>query len=91
MLHRLKLSLSIAFFVKIPGKKNSCQFRAAILKLFNLLNKDRGVRQRVNNVNLLSYKTTTANVPFYTFKTQIETVGTKTPIKDALTFEVWHA
>jgi hypothetical protein len=91
MLHRLKLSLSIAFFVKIPGKKNSCQFRAAILKLFNLLNKVWGVRQRVNNVNFLSYKTTTANVPFYTFKTQIDAAGTKTLIKDAPAFEIWHA
>jgi hypothetical protein len=91
MLHRLKLSLSTDFFVKIPGKKNSCQFRAAILKLFNLLNKDGGFKLRVNNVNLLSYKTTTANVPFYTLKTQIDFAGTKTLIKDAPAFEIWHA
>jgi len=91
MLHRLKLSLSTDFFVKIPGKKKSCHFIAAILNLINLINKDWGVRQRVNNVNLLSYKTTTANVPFYTFKTQIDAAGTKTLIKDAPAFDVWHA
>jgi Carboxypeptidase regulatory-like domain len=98
MLHRLDLSVTQDFFIKIAGKKNNFQFRADILNFTNLLNKDWGVTQRITatNGNVLSYKTTTANVPFYTLATQTDAAGTKTLIKDtfqknASTFDVWQA
>ncbi|KIA87112.1 TonB-dependent receptor [Flavobacterium sp. AED] len=98
MLHRLDLSVTQDFFIKIAGKKNSFQFRADVLNFTNLLNRDWGVTQRITatNGNVLSYKTTTANVPFYTLATQTDVAGTKTLIKDtfqknASTFDVWQA
>lgn len=96
MLHRLDLSVTQDFFMKISGKKNSFQFRADILNFTNLLNKDWGVTQRVTNVNVLSYRTTTANVPFYQLATQTDAAGTRALIKDtfqknASTFDVWQA
>lgn len=96
MLNRLDLSVTQDFFMKISGKKNSFQFRADILNFTNLLNKDWGVTQRVTNVNVLSYRTTTANVPFYQLATQTDASGTKALIKDtfqknASTFDVWQA
>ncbi|WP_035669248.1 TonB-dependent receptor [Flavobacterium sp. 83] len=98
MLHRLDLSVTQDFFIKIAGKKNSFQVRADVLNFTNLLNRDWGVTQRITatNGNVLSYKTTTANVPFYTLATQTDAAGTKTLIKDtfqknASTFDVWQA
>ncbi|EIA10133.1 TonB-dependent receptor [Flavobacterium frigoris] len=96
MLNRLDLSVTQDFFMKISGKKNSFQFRADILNFTNLLNKDWGVTQRVTNVNVLSYRTTTANVPYYQLATQTDAAGTKALIKDtfqknASTFDVWQA
>jgi hypothetical protein len=96
MLNRLDLSVTQDFFMKISGKKNSFQFRADILNFTNLLNKDWGVTQRVTNVNVLSYRTTTANVPFYQLATQTDAAGTRALIKDtfqknASTFDVWQA
>lgn len=96
MLHRLDLSVTQDFFLKIAGKKNAFQFRADILNFTNMLNKDWGVTQRVTNSNVLSYVTTTANVPFYQLTTQTDVAGTKTLIKDtfqknASTFDVWQA
>ncbi|SDW19113.1 TonB-dependent receptor [Flavobacterium degerlachei] len=96
MLNRLDLSVTQDFFMKISGKKNSFQFRADILNFTNLLNKDWGVTQRVTNVNLLSYRTTTANVPYYQLATQTDAAGTRALIKDtfqknASTFDVWQA
>jgi hypothetical protein len=96
MLHRLDLSVTQDFFVKIGGKKNSFQFRADILNFTNLLNKDWGISQRVVNANVLNYRTTTANVPFFQLATQTDNDGTRTLIKDtyqknASTFDVWQA
>lgn len=96
MLHRLDLSVTQDFFIKIAGKKNSFQFRADVLNFTNMLNKNWGVTQRVTNSNVLNYKTTTANVPFYQLATQTQADGTKILIKDtfqknASTFDVWQA
>ncbi len=96
MLHRLDLSVTQDFFVKIAGKKNSFQFRADILNFTNLLNRDWGVTQRVTNERVLSYRTTTANVPFYQLATQVDAAGTRALIKDtfqknASPFDVWQA
>ena len=97
ILHRLDLSVSQDFFIKIAGKKNSFQFRADILNFTNLLNKDWGVTQRTTNVNILNYQTTdVANVPFYKLATQTDAAGTRTLIKDtfqknASSFDVWQA
>lgn len=97
MLHRLDLSVTQDFFIKIAGKKNSFQFRADILNFTNLLNKDWGVTQRTTNVNILNYQTTdVTNVPFYKLATQTDAAGTRTLIKDtfqknASSFDVWQA
>jgi hypothetical protein len=96
MLHRLDLSVTQDFFIKIAGKKNSFQFRADILNFTNLVNKEWGVTQRVTNRQILNYRTTTANVPFYQLATQADAAGTRTLLKDtysknASPFDVWQA
>ena len=96
MLHRLDLSVTQDIFVKISGKNNNFQIRADILNFTNLLNRDWGISQRVTNQNVLNYRTTTANVPFYQLATQTEADGTRFLIKDtfqknASVFDVWQA
>jgi uncharacterized membrane protein len=96
MLHRLDLSVTQDFFINIAGKKNSFQFRADILNFTNLVNRDWGVTQRPTNANVLNYRTTTTNVPFYQLATQTDAAGTRTLIKDsfqknASAFDVWQA
>ena len=96
MLHRLDLSVTQDIFVKIAGKNNNFQVRADILNFGNLLNKDWGVSQRFTNRNVLSYRTTTANVPFYQLATQTDAAGNRFLIKDtfqknASVFDVWQA
>ncbi len=53
MLHRLDLSVTQDFYIKIKGKKNSFQFRADILNFGNLLNPNWGVSQRFTSRNIL--------------------------------------
>ena len=53
MLHRLDLSITQDFVVRIKGRKNSFQFRADILNFTNLLNKNWGVRQQFITQNPL--------------------------------------
>jgi hypothetical protein len=96
MLHRLDLSVTQDLFVKIAGKSNNFQIRADILNFTNLLNRDWGISQRVTNRNVLSYRTTTANVPFYQLATQTDAAGNRFLIKDtfqknASVFDVWQA
>jgi hypothetical protein len=96
MLHRLDLSVTQDLFIKIGGKQNNFQIRADILNFTNLVNKDWGVSQRATNRNVLSYRTTTANVPFYQLATQTDADGTRYLIKDtfqknASVFDVWQA
>lgn len=96
MLKRLDLSITQDIFVKIGGKQNNFQVRADILNFTNLLNKDWGLSQRETNRNVLSYRTTTGNVPFYQLATQTETDGSRGLIKDtfqknASVFDVWQA
>lgn len=96
MLHRLDLSATQDFYFTISGKKYNFQFRADILNFTNFLNKDWGVTQRVTNANVLNYRTTTANVPFFQLATQVEADGSRVLIKDtfqknASTFDVWQA
>ena len=96
MLHRLDLSATQDFYITIAGKKNNFQFRADILNFTNFINKDWGVSQRVVNSNILNYRTTTGNVPFFQLATQTQDDGTKVLIKDtfqknASSFDVWQA
>ena len=97
MLNRIDLSVTQDFFFNIAGKKNTFQFRADILNFGNLLNKDWGLSQRATNRNVLNYRTTTANVPFFQLATQTEPNGGPTTlIKDtfqtnASVFDVWQA
>ncbi|WP_281636939.1 TonB-dependent receptor [Flavobacterium marginilacus] len=97
MLHRLDLSVTQDFYVKIAGKKNSFQFRADILNFTNMLNKDWGVSQRATNSNVLAFSSaTTANVPQYTLATQTDADGNRFLIKDTYqkntsVSDVWQA
>jgi hypothetical protein len=96
MLHRLDLSVTQDLFVKIAGKNNNFQIRADILNFTNLLNKDWGVSQRVTNRNVLNYRNTKADVPFYQLATQTDADGNRFLIKDtfqknASVFDVWQA
>ena len=97
MLNRIDLSVTQDFFINISGKKNTFQFRADILNFGNLINKDWGLSQRATNRNVLNYRTTTGNVPFFQLATQTEPNGGPTGlIKDtfqtnASVFDVWQA
>jgi len=97
MLHRLDLSLTQDFFVKIAGKRHSFQFRADILNFTNFLNKDWGITQRVTTPTILSYSSTnSANVPLFKLATQTDSAGNTFLIKDtfqknASIFDVWQA
>ncbi len=96
MLHRLDLSVTQDFFLKISGKKNAFQFRADILNFTNLLNKDWGITKRPVAPQILNFRTTTANVPFFQMNTYVNESGNrvladKTFIKNASVFDVWQA
>ena len=96
MLHRIDLSVTQDFFIKIAGKNNNFQFRADILNFTNLINKDWGVSKRATNPNVLSYRTTTNGVPFYQLATQTDANQNRFLIKDtyqknASVFDVWQA
>lgn len=96
MLHRLDLSVTQDFYVKIGGKNNNFQFRADILNFTNMLNKDWGVSKRATNPNVLNFRTTTSGVPFYQLATQTDAAGNVFLIKDtyqknASVFDVWQA
>ena len=53
MLHRIDLSVTQDFYIKVKGKKNSFQFRADILNFGNILNRAWGVSQRATAPNIL--------------------------------------
>ncbi len=97
MLHRIDLSVTQDFFMKIAGKKNSFQFRADILNVTNLISKNWGISQRVVAPRILNYRTTDAsNVPFYRMATELDAAGntvfiTDTFRKNASVFDVWQA
>ena len=100
MLHKVDLSVTQDFFIKIYGKKNSFQFRADILNFTNFLNRDWGVSQRATATNILAVNQapSSANnfVPFYTLALQADPNGKRSLAKDtfqknASTFDVWQA
>lgn len=100
MLHRLDLSVTQDFFLKIKGKKQSFQFRADILNFTNLLNHNWGVSKRATNTQILSVSTapSAANnyVPSFQLAQQTDDNGKRYLIKDTLSnnssvFDVWQA
>ena len=100
MLHRLDLSVTQDFYIKIYGKKNSFQFRADILNFTNFLNRDWGVSQRATAPNILnvSQAPTSANnfVPGVQLALQTDEQGKRflakdTYVNNASTFDVWQA
>lgn len=100
MLHRIDMSVTQDFFIKIAGKRHAFQFRADVLNFGNLLNRAWGVSQRPTNVNILgvSQAPSSANnfTPFYTMALQTDNTGkrflaTDTFQKNASTFDVWQA
>ena len=100
MLHKIDLSVTQDFYIKIAGKKNSFQFRADILNFTNLLNRNWGVSQRPTATNILGVSSapssTNGFVPGYQMATQIDEEGVlslaqKTFQKNASIFDVWQA
>ena len=100
MLHRLDLSVTQDFYVKIAGKKNSFQFRADILNFTNFLNRDWGISQRATNTNILSVSQapSLANnfIPGYQMALQTDNQGKRFLTRDtfqnnASVFDVWQA
>jgi hypothetical protein len=100
MLHRVDLSVTQDFFIKIGGKKNSFQFRADILNFTNLLNRTWGVSQRATATNILavSQAPNSSNnyIPGYTLALQTDNQGrrflaTDSFQKNASVSDVWQA
>ena len=100
MLHRIDLSLTQDFFVKIAGKKNSFQFRADVLNFTNLLNRSWGISQRATATNILAVAQAPSSsnnfTPFYTLALQTDNEGKRFLAKDtfqknASIFDVWQA
>jgi hypothetical protein len=100
MLHRLDLSVTQDFYLKIAGKKNSFQFRADILNFTNFINRDWGISQRATNPNILavSQAPSQANnfIPGYTMSLQTDNQGKRFLTRDtfqnnASVFDVWQA
>ncbi len=107
MLHRIDLSVTQDFYIKIKGKKNSFQFRADILNFGNLLNRAWGISQRATatNGNILSVSqapsfnstnTALSYTPGYQMAFQTDADGKRFLAKDtfqknASVFDVWQA
>jgi hypothetical protein len=100
MLHRVDLSVTQDFFIKIGGKKNSFQFRADILNFTNLLNRTWGISQRATATNILAVAQAPSSsnnyTPGYTLALQTDNQGrrflaTDTFLKNASVSDVWQA
>jgi hypothetical protein len=100
MLHRVDLSVTQDFFLKIGGKKNSFQFRADILNFTNLLDRTWGVSQRATNTNILvvsqAPSSTNNFIPGYQMAFQTDNQGRRFLAKDtfqknASVSDVWQA
>lgn len=78
---RADLSISQEFFINAGANKNTLQFRADILNVTNLLNKDWGVANQIINSRPLTISGVDANgVP--SFKMQTTGSGTSTRLLD---------
>ena len=100
MLHRLDLSITQDFFLKVKGKKQSFQFRADILNFTNLLNNDWGISKRVTNSQILSVREAPSAANNYTpglqMAIQTDDNGKRYLTKNTFsnnssTFDVWQA
>ena len=100
MLHRLDLSVTQDFYIKIYGKKNSFQFRADILNFTNLLNHDWGISQRAVAPVLLNVNQAPSAsnnyTPSYQLATQTDNLGKRFLAKNTIQnnssiFDVWQA
>jgi hypothetical protein len=100
MLHRLDLSVTQDFYVKIKGKKNSFQFRADILNFTNFINRDWGVSQRATNAQILSVREAPSLsnnfIPGYQMALQTDNQGKRFLTRDTIqnnasVFDVWQA
>lgn len=100
MLHRLDLSVTQDFYLKIAGKRNSFQFRADILNFTNFINRDWGVSQRATNPNILSVSQAPNSgnnfIPGYQMALQTDNLGKRFLTRDTIqnnasVFDVWQA
>ena len=100
MLHRLDLSITQDFFLKVKGKKQSLQFRADILNFTNMLNNDWGISKRVTNSQILSVREAPSAANNYTpglqMSVQTDDTGKRYLTKNTFSsnssaFDVWQA
>lgn len=100
MLHRLDLSVTQDFYIKIKGKKNAFQFRADVLNFTNLLNSDWGISKRPTNSQILTVSQAPSSsnnyIPGYQMALQTDNTGKRflardTFQKNSSIFDVWQA
>lgn len=100
MLHRVDLSVTQDFYIKIAGKKNAFQFRADILNFTNMLNRDWGISQRATATNILNVSQAPSSgnnyIPGYTMALQTDNTGKRFLAHDTFQMnssinDVWQA
>jgi Carboxypeptidase regulatory-like domain len=98
-LHRIDVSATQDFNIKIKGKKQTFQFRADVLNFTNMLNSDWGVSKRATAAQLLSVREAPSAgngyVPGVQLAFQTDDFGNRSLIKDtfqnnASVFDVWQ-
>ena len=100
MLHRVDLSVTQDFYIKIAGKKNAFQFRADILNFTNMLDRDWGISKRATAQNILNVSQAPSSsnnyIPGYTMALQTDNTGKRflardTFQKNSSVNDVWQA
>lgn len=99
MLHRIDLSVTQDFYVKIAGQKNTFQFRVDVLNFTNMLNRNWGISQRATAANILNVSQAPSSsnnyIPGYTMALQTDNTGKRFLAKDTFQYnssvsDVWQ-
>lgn len=99
MLHRVDLSVTQDFYIKIAGQKNAFQFRVDVLNFTNMLNRNWGISQRPTAANILNVSQTASSsnnyIPGYTMALQTDNTGRRFLARDTYQYnssvnDVWQ-
>ncbi|MDI9309798.1 MAG: carboxypeptidase-like regulatory domain-containing protein [Limnohabitans sp.] len=99
MLHRIDLSVTQDFYIKIAGQKNAFQFRVDVLNFTNMLNRSWGISQRATASNILNVSQAPSSsnnyVPGYTMALQTDNTGKRFLARDTYQYnssvnDVWQ-
>ena len=99
MLHRIDLSVTQDFFIKIGGQRNAFQFRVDVLNFTNMLNRNWGISQRATNANILNVSQAPSSsnnyIPGYTMALQTDNTGKRFLARDTFQYnssvnDVWQ-